>query len=73
MLQHTAIFSQNKQNYIKSLELIKVLLKLLAIYYDSESLLPLFSESLLPLLHKFIHIFKTGCKAILVELTELKK
>lgn len=36
VIQHTAVFSQSQQNYIKSLELIKVLLKLLAIYYNAE-------------------------------------
>jgi hypothetical protein len=65
VIQHTAVFSQSQQNYIKSLELIKVLLKLLAIYYNSEELIPLFSECLLPLLHKFMHVFKSGCKAML--------
>lgn len=43
IIQHTSIFGQPQQHYIKSLELIKVLLKLIIIYYDSQALVPLFS------------------------------
>ena len=64
VMLHTTLIDQEVQVYIKNLELVKVFLKLLAIYYDAESLLPVFEECLTPLLTKFITVFKNKVKDI---------
>jgi hypothetical protein len=63
-MQHTVKRDQDSQDYIKNLELIKVLLKLVAIYHEAEALIPIFEECTLPLLHKCTNTFKDNCKAI---------
>lgn len=73
VIQHAAILNQSEQNYIKNLELIKVLLKLLAIYYDADALLPVFQECSLPLLHKFMTAFKANCRDIFLESAHIIK
>ena len=60
-MQYTVILNQKLQDYIKNLELVKVILKLLSIYYDAEALIPIFEECVIPLLHKFISTFRKGC------------
>lgn len=54
---------------MKILELIKVLLKLLAIYFKIDELAGLFERSLLPILDKFIISFELGLKKIMLDKT----
>ena len=64
VMSHTTLIQQEMQVYIKNLELVKVFLKLLSIYYDAQSLLPVFEECLTPLLNKFFTVFKNNLKDI---------
>jgi hypothetical protein len=54
-------------DYMQILELIKVLLKLLAIYFKIDELTGLFQRSLLPILDKFLLSFATGLDQLAVD------
>lgn len=68
---------QDTHDYMQILELIKVLLKLMAIYFKIDELTVLFERSLLPILDKFIFSFTAGLQKLTTQTehpkVELKK
>jgi hypothetical protein len=64
LVDHFTGKNEKQTDYMNILELIKVLLKLLAIYFKIDELTGLFERSLLPILDKFIISFDLGLKKL---------
>jgi hypothetical protein len=60
LVDHFTGKQDTQTDYMQILELIKVLLKLMAIYFKIDELTVLFEHSLLPILDKFILSFNSG-------------